>query len=194
ISPTNRLLLKAKAKADKSFVPQGAPEFGQINLTMAKFYRITGSSTQHKGVMPDIIFPMMFPADKFGESSEPSALHWDQIEATDFNVVADLAPLIDTLEKKHEKRMQASPEYQYLLDDIQHLKERENETAVTLQESKLKKEREEKENRSLERTNARRKLQGLEPIKKGESSPKEAVYDFIEDESLNVMVDMLLLT
>jgi carboxyl-terminal processing protease len=48
--------------------------FGQLNLTIAKFYRITGNSTQHKGVMPDIQFPSVIPMDKYGEDTEPSAM------------------------------------------------------------------------------------------------------------------------
>src|SRR5690606_6947720 len=63
---------------------------GQINLTTAKFYRISGSSTQHKGVTPDIEFPAVFPADKYGESAEPSALPWDEIKSSDYTKIADL--------------------------------------------------------------------------------------------------------
>lgn len=189
ISPTNRLLLKATADKDEEGVPQGAPEFGQINITMAKFYRINGSSTQHKGVMPDIVFPMMFPADKFGESSEPAALPWDQIASATYTPVANLKPMIDTLEKKHEMRMTASPEYKYMLEDIDLIKQRENETSVTLQESKLKKERDGREAQNLARINARRKADGLEPLKKGDPIPKTD-NDYIENESLKVMADL----
>ena len=192
ISPTNRLLLKASADKDKEDIPDGAPEFGQINITMAKFYRINGSSTQHKGVMPDIVFPTMFPADKFGESSEPAALPWDQISATPFKPVANLTAHIQTLEKKHEVRMKASPEYNYLLEDIETLKKRESETSVPLNEVKLKKEREEREAQNLVRINMRRKNTGLAPIKKGDPIPKTD-YDFVEDESLKVMADMMVL-
>ena len=182
----------ASADKDKEDIPDGAPEFGQINITMAKFYRINGSSTQHKGVMPDIVFPTMFPADKFGESSEPAALPWDQISATPFKPVANLTAHIQTLEKKHEVRMKASPEYNYLLEDIETLKKRESETSVPLNEVKLKKEREEREAQNLVRINMRRKNTGLAPIKKGDPIPKTD-YDFVEDESLKVMADMMVL-
>src|SRR5690554_2129838 len=192
ISPTNRLLLKATAEKDKSNdgVPIGAPEFGQINITIAKFYRINGSSTQHKEVMPDIIFPTMFSADKFGESSEPAALPWDQIESTTYAPVGNLTSLINTLEEKHEQRMETSPEYKYMLEDIELLKEREKETSVTLNAAKLKKEREAREAQNLDRINARRKLDGLEPLKKGDAIPKTD-NDFIGDESLKVMADLI---
>src|SRR5690606_34710282 len=55
----------------------GIPQLGQINLTMAKFYRVSGNSTQHKGVIPDINFPSIYPLDKIGEDTEPSALPFD---------------------------------------------------------------------------------------------------------------------
>lgn len=190
ISPTNRLLLKASNDEKDESVPEGAPEFGQINITLAKFYRINGSSTQHKGVIPDIVFPMMFPADKFGESSEPAALPWDQIKSTKFDRVADLSPLIKELEVKHNKRMKTSQEYGYLLEDIELMKKREKETSVTLQKEKFKKEREEREEQNLARINARRKLEGLAPIKKGDPIP-QSKHDFIEDESLQVMADLI---
>lgn len=192
ISRTNQLLLKATTDKNKEGIPVGAPEFGQINITMAKFYRINGSSTQHKGVQPDIVFPMMFPADKFGESSEPAALPWDQIQSTAYTPVANLKPLIDTLEQRHEKRMASSPEYKYMLEDIQQLKERENEDSVTLNEAKLKNERDLREAQNLARINERRKQSGLEPLKKGDPIPKTN-YDFVVDESLKVMADMITL-
>lgn len=192
ISPTNRLLLKATADKNAEGIPTGAPEFGQINITMAKFYRINGASTQLKGVTPDISFPMMFPEEKYGESSEPAALAWDQIPSATYDQVADLKPLISTLQERHEKRMEASNEYKNLLKDIELLKEREKENSVTLNEIKLKEERELREAQNLLRINERRIQSGLTPLKKGDPIPKSD-YDFIVDESLKVIADMIAL-
>ncbi|MFB5945477.1 carboxy terminal-processing peptidase [Albibacterium profundi] len=191
ISPANRLLLKAQSSTatnDAELLADGAPAFGQINITMAKFYRITGSSTQHKGVIPDIKFPMIYPADKFGESSEPAALPWDQINATKYSPVADLGPIIDSLNISHESRMEKSPEYENLLEDIAYLKEREGETSVSLQETKLRAERAENEKRSKARREARQASLGL-PEDSEEGSTTDV--DFIEEESLKVMADMI---
>src|SRR5690606_14804021 len=193
ISPANRLLLKAQ-NVDKQEVAPGAPEFGQINITMAKFYRINGSSTQHKGVTPDIEFPTVYPADKFGESSEPAALPWDHINPTKYSPVANLSSLIATLESKHETRMQASPEYKNMLEDIKLLNEKEKETEVTIQEAKLKKERDEAEARSVARNNLRRNavLAGKLPLEAEDKDlDKNLRVDFVQDESLNVMADMI---
>ncbi|HEY0897137.1 MAG TPA: carboxy terminal-processing peptidase [Sphingobacteriaceae bacterium] len=168
----------------------GAPKYGQINLTMGKFYRINGSSTQHKGVIPDISFPMVFPADKYGESSEPAALPWDEIRASNYHPLANLAGIKSQLTSLHEQRMKTSEEYKFLLEDIAEFKKRENETSVTLNEVQLKKEREDQENRNLARENRRRALAGLAPLKKGETDAKNS-YDFIQDESLRIMTDFI---
>jgi len=188
ISPANRLLLKASSD-EREAVMEGAPEFGQINITLAKFYRINGSSTQHKGVVPDIEFPMVYPADKYGESSEPAALPWDQIKPTKYSPVNDLSALVDKLNKEHLTRMESSPEYKNLLEDIAYLKEKENETQVTLQEAKLKKERDANEKRVKNRTQQRRLALGL-PAESDEDDKKLNV-DFIQDESLKVMASMI---
>lgn len=195
ISPTDRLLLKAKADEANSF-PVGAPQFGQINITMAKFYRITGSSTQHKGVTPDIVFPSIYLADKYGESSEPSALPWDQINATDFSPVADLSPVIAALDEKHQLRMEASPSYHFLLEDIDLMNQREAETSVTLREDKLKKEREDSRAKNKERAatiHALRSGAPLEPTAAATGGNTDE-FDFILDESLEVLSDYVALT
>ena len=193
ISPADKLLLMAQNKkdSDKS-IPNSAnaPRFGIINLTMAKFYRINGNSTQHKGVIPDIAFPMTYPADKFGESSEPSALPFDVIDPSTYNKVGDLSKVKAQLENKHEKRMKAAPEYKYLVEDIEQFNKRSAEATVTLNETQLKKERDEQEARTLARDNQRRALKGLPLLKKGETKPKDDV-DFIQDESLQVMADFI---
>jgi len=195
ISTVDEIIMKAKNSGEKIIsVGQssntGAPQYGQINLTMAKFYRINGSSTQHKGVIPDIQFPMIFPADKYGESSEPSALPFDIIKPAPFKQIANLSTVKPELTKLHEQRMKSSAEYKYLLEDIEQFKKREAENSVTLNEVQLKKERDQQEAINLARTNQRRALQNLPPLKKGEVAPKQD-NDFIEDESLKVMADFI---
>ncbi len=194
ISPKDRLMLMTKEQEENgqngSVSRANAPQFGQINLTMAKFYRINGSSTQHKGVMPDIQFPMIFPADKYGESSEPAALPWDTVKPSTFSPVGRLDGITSKLLKLHEKRMKTSEEYANLLEDIQEFRKREAENVVSTSEQKLKLEREEQEAKSLARENKRRALRGLPPLKKGEAKPKDE-YDFIEEESLRIMADFI---
>ena len=165
---------------------------GQINLTTGKFYRITGSSTQHKGVTPDIAFPTVFPADKYGESSEKSAMPWDEIKSSNYKPWGDLKPDLTFLTKQHQGRMKTSKEYNYLLEDIAEFKNKDNEKSVPLSEIVLKKQRDEEEQKSLSRENARRISRGLIALKKGETKPKgEKNYDFIKEESLLIVTDFI---
>ncbi|MFD2285397.1 carboxy terminal-processing peptidase [Pedobacter petrophilus] len=164
---------------------------GQINLTMAKFYRVAGSSTQHKGVMPDVVFPSVYPMDKIGEDTEPSALPWDVIPRSNFTSVANLSPVKAGLIKNSEQRISNSLDFKYLKQDIADLKKRDAEVSVPLNEVKLKAERDAQEAKSLARQNELRALRGLPAIKKGEKVTKQDSFDFIEDESLKVMGDFM---
>lgn len=164
---------------------------GQINLTMAKFYRVAGSSTQHKGVTPDVVFPSVYPMDKIGEDTEPSALPWDVIPSSNFKMVANLTPVKPNLIKNSEQRIANSLDFKYLKEDIAEMKKRDTEVSVTLNEAKLKAEREAQEIKSLARVNELRTARGLPTIKKGDKATKQDAFDFIEDESLHVMGDFM---
>ena len=178
---------------------------GQINLTTGKFYRISGSSTQHKGVTPDIEFPTIFPADKYGESSEPSALPWDEIKSSNYAKVEDLSAKIQKLKATHDTRMKTNKEYQFLLQDIEEFKDLDKEKPLPLNEVDLKKQRDAQEAKNLAKENERRVYRGLEPIVKNdaktkeedgakvEAKPKEDKFDFIQSESVKIMTDYILL-
>ncbi|MDP2413305.1 carboxy terminal-processing peptidase [Daejeonella sp.] len=195
IGTADKLMLKAAQTAgNKSGAAVGvganAPEFGQINLTMAKFYRVNGSTTQHKGVVPDIEFPTVFPKDKYGESSEPRALPWDTIAPSKYSLVTNLDDVKRKLLVLHNERMKTSLGYQNLQQDIAEFAKREAETTITLNEVQLKKERDDQEAKVLLRENQRRAAKGLPPLKKGEARPKDDV-DFIRDEGLQIMADYI---
>ncbi len=169
----------------------GVPQLGQINLTMAKFYRVNGSSTQHKGVIPDISFPSIYPLDKIGEDTEPSALPFDMVNPSVFNTVYNLEGAKNALVKLHDKRMSTSLDYKMLKEDIEESRKAGKETSVTLNEVKLKAEREALETKSLARLNKIRAPKGLPALKKGEKLPKQEASDFIEDESMKIMADFM---
>ncbi|MBC7614691.1 MAG: carboxy terminal-processing peptidase [Pedobacter sp.] len=172
----------------------GIIQFGQVNLTMGKFYRINGSSTQHKGVIPDISFPSVYPLDKIGEDTEPSALPFDVVKPSNYVSVADLTAIKVSLLKLHQQRMASSVDYKILVEDIAEGKKRDAETTVTLNETKLKAEREAMETKVLNKVNKLRASNGLTPLIKGEKVTKEGASDFLQDESLKVMIDFMKLT
>ncbi|GAB3905730.1 carboxy terminal-processing peptidase [Larkinella knui] len=125
-----------------------ADKVGQVKMTIAKFYRINGSSTQHKGVTPDIELPSAFSAEEYGESSQPSALPWDQIASARFEVTRSLDDkIISKLRDRYEQRLKSDTEMKQLMADFAELKRAKEKTVVSLQESKRKKERDEAEKR-----------------------------------------------
>jgi carboxyl-terminal processing protease len=169
----------------------GVPQLGQINLTMAKFYRINGSSTQHKGVYPDFNFPSIYPLDKIGEDTEPSALPFDMVKPSMYKTDEELVVTKQKLMALHQQRMLKSLDYKMLKQDIEESQKRELETSVTLNEVKLKNERDQMEAKALLRLNELRAARGLAPLKKGDKKAKEDNFDFVLDESLQIMADLM---
>jgi carboxyl-terminal processing protease len=185
------LMSKMNGKTDKTVSTGSQSRLGQLNLTIAKFYRISGNSTQHKGVTPDIKFPSIIPLDKFGEDTEPSALPFDIIAKSSYTKTGDFTAVVPQLTKLHEQRMNTSKSYQYLMDDIADFTKRENEKSVTLNEQQLKKERDADEAKSFERDNAKRVALGFKPLKKGETKPKNEDLDFLKIEAGQILTDYI---
>lgn len=135
------------------FLP-GDNKAGKVKVTLAKFYRVTGSSTQHRGVSPDIALPSAFSGKEFGESSQPSALPWDQIAPTKFeeyHYVTD--ELVAKLNKSYENRLATEDELKGLVRDMKELEEARAKTKQSLQESKRMQERENAEELRAARAN-----------------------------------------
>ncbi len=115
------------------FLPQEKANLGQVKLTLAKYYRVNGSSTQHLGVKPDIQFPSAFDAESFGESAEPSALPWDQIRSSSFNPVNTIdAKLISQLESIYAQDLKASTALKELEYDIEEAKKARQKNEISL--------------------------------------------------------------
>lgn len=184
-------LAKLVGKGDKTVSTGSQSKFGQLNLTIAKFYRISGNSTQHKGVTPDIRFPSVIPLNKYGEDTEPSALPFDVIAKSDYTKVGDFTSVIPQLNKLEEQRMNTNASYKYLLQDIADFDKRENDKSITLNEQDLKKQRDADEQKNFERDNLRRVALGLKPIKKGEQKTTKEDLDFLKMEAGQVLTDYI---
>lgn len=127
------------------FAPNSEDKLGQLKLTTAKYYRITGSSTQHKGVVPDIEYPSVYDAKEFGESSEPTALPWDQIRGVDFTKFGDLHKVIPSLNEKHAERIKHDKKFMDYEEEVAEYKQQKEKKQISLNEEKRKKEKEESE-------------------------------------------------
>lgn len=177
-------------------MPGSKDKLGQVKLTIGKYYRITGGSTQNLGVIPDILFPSAFDAHEFGESSEPSALPWDQIKSSQYQMFGDLKMNLSKLKSLHEERIKTDPEFDFLLEDIQLYKDSKLKRLISLNEKIRRQEKEESDERSFQRENERRKLKGLTLLKKGEvdTTKKEKESDPILEESGNILADLISLS
>jgi carboxyl-terminal processing protease len=168
-------------------------ELGQVKLTIAKYYRINGGSTQHLGVVPDIIFPGYFEADEFGESSQPSALPWDQIEPTEFERYSDLSDLIPMLLEKHKVRMKDDLEYLHLMEEIKEYRDNRDKSFYSLNLAIRQNEKEASEERRFQRENEIRKAKGLKLLEKDElPADDDNENDFLLNESANILADLIL--
>ena len=128
------------------WLPREPEKIGEVKMTIQKFYRINGSSTQHKGVTPDIEFPSAFSAEEYGESSQPSALPWDQINSTRYDLSRGLDDkILSGLRNRFDQRLKSDPELKQLAQELIEFKKAKGNTTVSLQESKRRKEREEAE-------------------------------------------------
>jgi len=150
---------------------------GQMKVTNAKFYRVSGESTQHRGVIPDITYPEIYDVEKIGESALEEALPWDKIEASKFKPQNNLTATIPLLKEQHEKRIKGNPDFEYLNEQVEFLKELRNDTSISLNIETREKERLENEARRLELENKRRKAKGLKPLDKLDESSDEAADD-----------------
>ena len=134
---------------------------GQIKLTESKFYRVSGTSTQHQGVVPDISLPSLYDIDKVGESSEENALPWDKIPAVPhrrYNL--SKAPL-ETLSTRHQQRLVKDPDLVYLSSELALIKERRDIKELSLNEEKRRAETKEYDNALLSLENKRRVAKDL---------------------------------
>jgi carboxyl-terminal processing protease len=166
--------------------------YGSLKLTINKFYRVTGESTQKRGVVPDIHFPSAYPRDEFGEQSYDSALKWDVIKAVDFEKAGDYKPFVSLLEQKHKSRIKDNMEFQFIMDDIELLTKNREKKTLSLNFNERKTELEKDKKRRLDRENARRKLLGKEQLKEiDEDTELTEVDDARLHETANILADLL---
>jgi len=128
------------------WAPKETDQLGQVKLTVAKFYRINGSSTQLKGVMPDLELPSAFKVNEYGEGSQPSALPWDQIASSKYESANNINDkIVGQLRDKYKQRLKSDEELKTLVKTLDEFKKARENKIVSLQEAKRKVERDEAE-------------------------------------------------
>lgn len=166
------------------------PGFGQLTLTIGKFYRVSGGSTQHRGVRPDIEMPSLIDATVVGESTRESALPWDQIDPTEYEIDLDLDDTIDTIAQTHARRATTDPDFDFLLNEFAVFQGMRSQDTVSLSVEVRRQEQETVRLERLKRENERRAAHGLEPLESIESLENEESQDFILGEAAQIVADM----
>ncbi|HQQ97664.1 MAG TPA: carboxy terminal-processing peptidase [Cyclobacteriaceae bacterium] len=119
---------------------------GELKYTFQKFYRVTGSSTQHKGVTPDIQLPSALKPEQFGESASPNALPWDVIQRAEFQRVSDIDDkLIASLKKNYAERLKSDAVLRRYEGEVEEMRKNLEETRISLNEAKRRQEIDEAE-------------------------------------------------
>ena len=137
---------------------------GQLKITESKFYRISGDSTQHRGVIPDISYPSLLQHDEIGESSLDKALDWDRIAPVrhkDYGVVDAILP---TLVAKHTERANADPDFQYIWDQKALAEKVRGAEVLPLNEAERIAQRTSQEIQYLAIENTRRQAKGMDAL------------------------------
>jgi carboxyl-terminal processing protease len=148
------------------------PEYGELKLTVAQFFRVNGGTTQLRGVTPDIAFPGFIDAADFGESSFDNALPWTKIKAAEYAPVGDLKEQIPLLLALHENRIRHDRDFSYLLQDISQIQQLRKTNVISLNEAVRRKEREAQEKRLTARED------------KGDTPEKRVAGSAVQDDGL----------
>jgi carboxyl-terminal processing protease len=170
------------------------PVNGQLTVTIGKFYRVTGESTQHRGVVPDV--PLASPLDtkEIGESALESALPWDHIPGVPFkSSAASLgAPPLTNLATEEGVRAQHDPDYRWLVSDIAALDVVREQKSVSLNLKARREERTRIDKERLERENGRRVAKNQPVFKNVEELDKSKdTTDPVLDQASQVMADVV---
>jgi len=165
---------------------------GSIQFTIAKFYRINGGSTQHRGVLPDIAFPTAVNPEEWGESREKNALPWDQIPKARYQRLGDLSTDLSYLNSLHAERVKSNREFNYLLDDIVVYQKEKDDKTISLKLTERKKKREDRKAKQLVRVNERLVVMGKEKVKSLDDLPDELdELDPFLDETAKITFDLV---
>ncbi|MCE8039527.1 MULTISPECIES: carboxy terminal-processing peptidase [unclassified Halomonas] len=173
---------------------------GQIKLTRAKFYRISGESTQHRGVEPDILFPDLVDPERIGESSLDNALEWDTVQAVQYRHYGEPWEYLETLRSRHRERADSHPNFIFLKERTELARRmREEQTTVSLDREQRQREVEARDAEQLALENRRREALGLDPLNelidaRGEENEEEPVEHVQVTEAAAILADYAELT
>jgi len=178
-------------------------DLGKLKLTIAQFFRVNGDSTQHRGVVPDIVFPTAGGGDDQGERSLDNALPWANIVAAKFTPFSGDKNSLSEIEKRHQQRVQADEGFEFLVAQAKDRRDTMSKKEVTLLLNQRKTEREAQEDTRNKRLNKFRLSRGMKPVDNEEANssddeddkPDEKLTEAVEkielQEAANILIDYM---
>jgi carboxyl-terminal processing protease len=165
------------------------PGYGQLTVTIGMYYRVTGDSTQNRGVAPDIRLPSAISTEEVGESSRDGALPWNRIRPARFKPEGSMAPLVADLQRRHDERAATDPGFQHAVAEIEAIETMRSQRSVSLNLEKRRAERESLTDAQLQRENERRAALGEEPLPDS-SEVKDDLPDAMLGEAAEITADL----
>jgi carboxyl-terminal processing protease len=166
------------------------PGYGQLTVTIGMYYRVTGDSTQNRGVQPDLTLPSAISAKEVGESSRDGSLPWNRIRPADFRREGAYANMLPELQREHDARVATDPNFQFAIAEIASMETMRSQKSVSLNLAKRKAERENRTQEQLARENARRAAVGKEPLKSLTDLKADELPDPILTEATQIAADL----
>lgn len=130
-------------------------KMGQLKITMAQFFRVTGGSTQNRGVEPDIHFPSAGDPEDYGERSLDNALPWTSIPTAKYKREGDLDRMAAVADFRYQDRMADNQEFDWLLSDVEEFNRNKDKKEISLLETTRRDEKEKAEAKRKARKAAR---------------------------------------
>ncbi|MCG7372011.1 carboxy terminal-processing peptidase [Pseudomonas luteola] len=166
---------------------------GELKLTLAKFYRVSGQSTQHQGVIPDISYPDIVDNKEIGESALPNSMPWDTIRPVLEVENNPFKPYLPELINRHDTRTKTNPDFVFARERLQFAQDVMKDTTVSLNEQKRRAEQDALDKRQLAIENERRVAKGEEPLKELKKVDDDAIAAANNDEKTKPQDDAYLM-
>ena len=161
-------------------------QLGQLKVTIAQFFRVNGEGTQHRGVVPDIVFPTAIDSDAQGERALENALPWAEVSPASFTAWSNTTPQYDVARDRHHSRAKADARFQLLLEELSARRIIRKQRTVSLVEAERKIEWAERETDRERREKLLRKAFGG-----GSDSSDDDVPDVVLEEAAQVLGDLI---
>ncbi len=166
-----------------SLLGSHSDEDGALKLTIQKFYRVAGGSTQLHGVASDIVLPSLTDLPEFGESALKNALPYDEVPKARYTKWSDTHSLfVDQLRRRSEERVKNNPEFHYVMEDMERLRHKIDENRISLNEDVRKKE--------LQDDKLRKELRSKERLARNQEEPEiyRLTLDTVDQPNLQLVM------